>query len=146
MANNPYYDSLWVIIGAPLMVLAINTFIVILMGVDKYDQLGIDHVVHLIGGAGVAMSTAGLLLRLSRRGLIQLVDVNLFRLTVLGILSLVIIGWEIFEYLLFVFDLFSHWFGENIYTDTVVDMICGLLGGAVVMLTLDKCQTKSCER
>ena len=104
------------------------------------EEYKIDNVVHGFGGGSACLSSAGVLWHLVHRQIIKLQDENVFRLLVFGFLSFVIIGWEIFEYIVFYPDEFLT------YTDTISDMICGLIGGLFAMYFLRKpvlCKTSS---
>ena len=49
---------------------------------------------------------------------------------VFGCVCFVVIGWEIFEYVIY------HPFEFLTYGDTIADMVCGLFGGAFAVCTL----------
>ena len=76
----------------------------------------------------VFISIAGVLWHLVHREIITLQDENLFHFLVFGFLCFAVISWEIFEYLFFPI------FQENPYSDTITDMICGLIGGLLAKL------------
>ena len=73
------------------------------------------------------MSTSGVLWHLIHRELIVLQDEKVFRFLVFGFLCFIVISWELFEYIVFYPDIYLT------YTDTISDMICGLIGGLFVM-------------
>ena len=73
-----------------------------------------------------------LLWHLVQREIITLQDENVFRILVFGLLCFVVIGWEILEYILQIEPDYLT------YTDTISDMICGLIGGLSAMLFLRK--------
>ena len=57
------------------------------------------------------------------RKIIDLQDENVFRMLTYGFLCFVVISWEILEYIV---DIGPEYLT---YSDTVTDMICGLIGG-----------------
>ena len=61
-------------------------------------------------------------------GKISLRDENVFRFLVFGFLCFAVISWEIFEYITLSVT------QDNLYSDTITDMICGLIGGLVAMV------------
>lgn len=134
----PYFGSAWVIIFAPIFVLIVNTSIVIIIGVSRYDEIGADNIMHFLGGAAATMFSAGILWRLMQCKIIRIVNIYCFRLLVLGMLSAIIMSWEILEYILQATGYLSYWLGQLTYTDTVTDMILGLIGGTLVIFTIKR--------
>jgi hypothetical protein len=131
LSKKPFYSSITIIVFLPLAVFFICG-ILILFGMSPLEENKIDNVVHGFGGGSACLSSAGVLWHLVRRQIIKLQDENVFRLLVFGFLSFVIIGWEIFEYIVFYPD------EVLTYTDTISDMICGLIGGLFAMYFLRK--------
>ena len=95
---------------------------------ESYDGNGIDKLFHVLGGASVSISVAGVLWNLIDLDIIELRDTLVLRFLVFGFLCFAVISWEIFEYLFFPI------FQDNPYSDTITDMICGLIGGLLAML------------
>jgi len=88
----------------------------------------VDKIFHLFGGISVSISAAGVVWQLLRRGIIVLQDKIVFGFLVFGFLCFVIISWEIYEYIVFYPQKYLT------YTDLIIDMICGLIGGLIALL------------
>ena len=101
-----------------------------LFGMRTFEENKIDSIVHGFGGGSACLSSAGVLWHLVRREIITFQDENVLRFLAFGFLCFVVIGWEIFEYIIF------HPSEFLTYTDTISDMICGLIGGVFTMLFL----------
>jgi hypothetical protein len=80
---------------------------------------------HIFGGMSISISTSGILWHLVRRKIIVLQDKNVFRFLVFGSVCFAVISWEIFEYILPIDPEYLTYS----YSDTIIDMICGLIGG-----------------
>jgi hypothetical protein len=89
------------------------------------DEHRIDKLFHVVGGMSISISTSGVLWHLVHRKIIVLQDKNVFRFLVFGSVCFAVISWEIFEYFL----PFDPEFLSFTYSDTIFDMICGLIGG-----------------
>ena len=87
----------------------------------------IDNLSHLFGGMSISISTAGVLWHLVYRKIIVLQDSKVFGFLIFGFLCFVVISWEIYEYIVFYPDEYMT------YTDLIVDMVCGLIGGLIVI-------------
>ena len=94
------------------------------------DENRIDKVFHILGAVSIYFSAAGILWHLVRRKMIDLHDANVFRMLVYGFLCFVVISWEILEYIV---DIGPEYLT---YSDTVTDMICGLIGGLFAMFLI----------
>jgi len=151
MLKAPFYASITLIILLPIVIFFFNIILVLYLGtrmVDEYrfDQvlqlvmLGtkimngyrIDKIIHVIGGVGISFSAAGIVWHLVHRNLIKLVDQNVHRAVIFGFVCFAAIGWEVLEYL-FVYPIFPK---DITYTDTITDMISGLVGGFFAILLL----------
>jgi len=88
-----------------------------------------DNIYHFIGGTSISLSSAGFLWHLANRKIIAIQDIAVFRSLVFGCLCFAIISWEIIEYYL-LYTIFPEFLG---YSDTIIDMIFGLLGGVSVI-------------
>ena len=104
------------------MIFFANEILASLFGVRTLDKNKIDNIFHGLGSVSVYLSSAGVLWHLVRRKVISLQDENVFRFLVFGSLCLVVIGWELLEYLVYYPVYFLT------YVDTISDMICGLIG------------------
>ena len=122
-SRKPFYSSITIIVLLPLAVFLINGILMFVVGTRTLVEYKIDNVIHVFGGASICLSSAGILCHLMRRQIIMLQDENVFCFLVFGFLCFVVIGWETLEYVI----LYPHEFLT--YTDTISDMICGLIGG-----------------
>ena len=128
MSEKPLYSSITTIILLPLMVFFINIAFIYFLGSKSINGNMIDKVLHILGGVIISFSIAGIWWHLFHREIIVWQNIIIFRLLVFGFLSFVVIIWEILEYII---DF------EPIYlthSDTITDMICGLIGGLLAML------------
>ena len=92
--------------------------------IDKYE---IDKLLHILGGLSISFSIAGIVCHLAHRNIVSLQDIIIFRGLVFGFVCFGVISWEIIEYVV-QFD------PEYLtYSDTIRDMICGLIGGLIAM-------------
>ena len=124
--KKPFYSSIRIII-LPLLVICVNQSLLIFFGKKFVSENPTDIIFHVLGGASISMSTSGVLWHLIHRELIVLQDVKVFRFLVFGFLCFIVISWELLEYIVFYPDEYLT------YTDTISDMICGLIGGLFVM-------------
>ena len=129
MIDRPFYSSIKIIIVAPLLVFSANIVLIIILGMESYDGNKIDKLFHVLGGASVSISAAGILWNLKDLDIIELQDMLVLRCLVFGFLCFSVISWEILEYVLLP-PIFSEYLT---YTDTVTDMIFGLTGGLAAM-------------
>jgi len=127
ISRKPFYSSITLIIVLPSLVFLVNLLLVLSFEMRTLDEYMIDNIIHGFGGASVCVSTFGVLWHLIRRGTITLQDEKVFRFLVFGFLCFVVIGWEVLEYVIF------HPFEFLTYTDTISDMVCGLIGGLLAM-------------
>jgi len=127
LSGKPFYSSLVIIIWLPLLIFFLNIFLTIILGMKTFDENRIDKVLHLLGGVSISLSAAGVLWHLIRRQIIELQDVNVFRVVVLGFACFAVISWEILEYIVPYAP--EYW----TYSDTITDMICGLIGGLLAL-------------
>jgi hypothetical protein len=132
ISKKPFYSSMTIIVVLPLVVFFIFGILIIFLGMRAFEEKNIDSIVHGFGGGSACLSAAGVLWHLVRREIITLQDENVFRFLVFGFLCFVVISWEILEYIiLYPFEFLT-------YTDTIVDMICGLIGGLFALLFFRK--------
>ena len=99
-----------------------------IFGKETFHVYMVDKIFHIIGGIGVSISTAGVLWQLLRRKIIVLQDEIVFGFLVFGFLCFVIISWEIYEYIVLYPEKYMT------YTDLIIDMICGLIGGLIALI------------
>jgi hypothetical protein len=124
--NKPFYSSVIAIILMPVGVLStLGVLMISVSGARTWDQYGIDNILHMSGGISIALSTAGIVWHGIRREVIQLTSVLVVRVLVFGCVCLAIIIWEILEFII----VFPIWPELVSYSDTVIDMIYGLIGG-----------------
>ena len=128
MVEKPYYSSIKIIVLMPLLVFFLDMAYRYIFGEETYNVYKIDNISHLFGGMSVSISTAGVLWQLLRRGIIVLQDEIVFRFLIFGFLCFVVISWEIYEYIVLYPDKYMT------YTDLIIDMICGLIGGIFSLL------------
>ena len=93
--------------------------------VDKYE---INKFLHIAGSLSISFSIAGIFWHLAYQNIVSLQDPIVFRALVFGFVCFAIISWKIFEYV----SLFDSEYLT--YSDTIIDMICGLIGGLISML------------
>jgi hypothetical protein len=106
----------------------INGILIFIFGIRTLDENRIDKLFHVFGGMIISISIAGFLWHLMVREIIVLQDENVFCLLVFGFLCFLVISWEVFEYV------FIPIFQENPYSDAIIDMICGLIGGLFTII------------
>ena len=104
----------------------------VVLGIKTVDENRIDKVLHILGAISINFSIAGILRHLLRRKIIELQDANVFRILVFGFVCFAIISWEILGYVL------EIGLEYGTYSDTVTDMICGLIGGLFAMCTIQR--------
>ena len=129
LSVKPFYSKIATIIFLLPLIFSLNVALVIIYGHETLDENKIDKVFHILGGVSISLSAAGVLWHLIHQNKIQLQDANVFRALVFGIVCFAVIGWEVFEYFSF-FPLFPNVVS---YSDTIIDMICGLAGGLFAM-------------
>ena len=123
MPEKPLHSSITIILLMPLMVFFIAIALTYFLGVDIINEYKIDKILHIIGGVIISFSIAGILRYLSGRAMITLQDEKMFLTIVFGLVCFAVIIWEIFEY-------FIDFEPEYLtYSDTITDMIFGLIGG-----------------
>ena len=130
LSKSPFYSSKTVIILFPLLVFLLNIALIPLFGFKTLDQFRVDKIFHVVGGVAISVSIAGVLWHLVSRGIIELLEVTMLRILVFGCLCFVVISWEIAEYII-IFPLYPEYIASSssAYSDTVTDMIWGLVGG-----------------
>ena len=126
--QKPFFSSIMIIM-LPLLVICVNQSLLIFFGMKFVAENPTDIIFHVLGGASISMSTFGVLWHLVHRELMVLQDEKVICFLVFGFLCFAVISWEIFEYLFFPI------FQDNPYSDTITDMICGLVGGLFASLT-----------
>ena len=126
--EKPYYSSIKIIVMMPLIVFIGAYVYEYIFGKESFNVYMVDKIFHILGGIGVSISTAGVLWNLLRREIIVLQDEIVFRFLVFGFLCFVVISWEICEYIVLYPDKYMT------YTDLIVDMISGLIGGLIALL------------
>ena len=128
LPRKPFYSSTTIIILLPLLILFLNVVSISYFGMKTIDENRIDKVFHILGAISIYFSGAGILWHLLRRKILELQDAVVFRMLVFGFVCFTMICWEIFEYILNIEPEYLT------YTDTIADMICGLIGGLVGIL------------
>ena len=126
--EKPYYSSIKIIIMMPLIVLIGAYVYEYIFGKETFNVYMVDKIFHIFGGIGISISTAGVLWQLLRQKIIVLQDEIVFGFLVFGFLCFVIISWEIYEYIILYPEKYMT------YTDLIIDMICGLIGGLIAFL------------
>ena len=132
MSAKPFYSLITRIILPPLIIFFMNIALYYFLGPRIIDENRIDKVFHVLGGVVISFSIAGIWWHLFHREIFVLQDIIIFRLLVFGFLCFVIIGWEILEYIIGFAPKYLT------YSDTITDMICGLIGGLSAMLFIRK--------
>ena len=127
-----FYTSKYVIILLPLIVYLGHIVYKKIFGDDSFQIYFIDKIFHIFGGIVVSISFSGILWNLSRMNIIILKDKIVYTLLVYGLLSFVIIIWEIYEYIFLYPNI------HMTYDDLVLDMVCGLVGGIISLVFLIK--------
>lgn len=89
-----------------------------------------DVPMHLLGGCVAGVFAAGVVWHADRLSFIAVSDSRMLRLLVLGAVAFVVIGWEIFEY---VIDWSLSAGCQESVDDTIRDQILGMLGCLVVL-------------
>ena len=125
--EKPYYSSIKIIVLFPLLVFILDMAYKYIFGEETYNVYNVDNISHLFGGISISISTAGVLWHLIQRKIIVLQDAKVFDFLVFGFLCFVVISWEIYEYIVF------YPMEYMTYTDLIVDMICGLIGGLMAL-------------
>ena len=126
--EKPYYSSIKIIVLMPLLVFLGQIVYKHFFGEETFQLYMVDKIFHLFGGIGISISAAGVLWQLLRREIIVLQDKIVFGFLVFGFLCFVIISWEIYEYIVIYPQKYMT------YTDLIVDMIFGLIGGLIALL------------
>ena len=126
--EKPYYSSIKIIVLMPLLVYFSSKLFSNIFGEETFHLYMVDKIFHLFGGVSISISAAGVLWQLLRRGIIVIQDEIVFGCLVFGFLCFVIISWEIYEYIAFYPRKYMT------YTDLIVDMIFGLIGGLIALL------------
>jgi len=126
--EKPYYSSIKIIVMIPLIVFIGAYVYEYIFGKESFNVYMVDKIFHILGGIGVSISAAGVLWQLLRRKIIVLQDEIVFGLLVFGFLCFVIISWEIYEYIFLYPEKYMT------YTDLIIDMICGLVGGLIALI------------
>ena len=126
--ETPYYSSIKIIVLMPLIVFFGAMVSKYIFGDETYNVYMVDKIFHFFGGVGISISAAGVLWQLLHRKIIVLQDRIVFGFLVFGFLCFVIISWEIYEYFVLYPDKYMT------YTDLIIDMICGLIGGLIALL------------
>ena len=117
-----------IIILLPLLIFLLNVGLIVFLGIRLTNKYEIDKLLHILGGLSISFSVAGILCHLAYRNIVSLQDTIVFRGLVFGFVCFGVIGWEIFEYVVpFPREYLT-------YSDTIRDMICGLIGGLISML------------
>ena len=134
-SKKPFYSSKTIIVLFPLLVFLLNIALIPLFGYRALGEFRADKIFHVVGGVAISVSIAGVLWHLVCRGIIELHNVNVFQALVFGCLCFVVISWEIAEYI-FIFPLYPEYIASSnsAYSDTITDMIWGLVGGLFAML------------
>lgn len=119
------------IIGFPLLIFAFHG-LALLSGL--YDSIHfLDSVMHFAGGLVAALSFYGMLSLAQDRQHIRIGDTLVFRVLLIGLVAMVTIAWEVFEFLL---DAFTGTRWQVSIADTIKDQLLGVLGACVAVLRL----------
>ena len=132
LPQKPFYSSIAIIILLPSLIVILHIFVVINLGMKTIDENSIDKVSHILGAVSIGISAAGVLWHLMHQRIIELQNANVFRALVFGFVCFAVIGWEILEYILQIEPEYLT------YSDTIMDMICGLIGGLLSMFFIRK--------
>ena len=124
MTKTPFYASLITIVLMPLVVFVVNGILIFLIGMTIIEEYMIDKLLHVVGGLSISFSAAGVLWNLIERNFITVQDKHVSVTLVFGFVCFTVIGWEIAEYVVI-----DHI--HLTYSDTITDMICGLVGGLI---------------
>ena len=132
LPQKPFYSSIAIIILLPPLIVFLHIFVMIIFGMKTIDENNIDKVSHFLEAISIGISAAGVLWHLIRRKIIELQNINVFRILVFGFVCFAVIGWEIFEYI-FLIEFLPEYFTHS---GTIIDMICGLIGGLLAMFII----------
>jgi hypothetical protein len=127
LPRKPFYSLTTIIILLPLLVFCISVGLMYLFGVKAIQENRIDDIFHGFGGIAISLSAAGVLWHLEHRKIIELHNAIVFYALVFGFLCFTVISWEVLEYII---DIKPEYLT---YSDTIMDMICGLIGGLFAM-------------
>ena len=130
--EKPYYSLVKIIVLLPLLVFLVDMAYKYIFGEETYNEYNVDNISHLFGGISIIISTAGVLWNLVHQDIIVLQDSKVFGFLVFGFLCFVVISWEILEYIV---DIGPEYLT---YSDTITDMIFGMVGGLFAMLFFRK--------
>jgi len=127
MIKNPFFSSVKVIILMPLLLFLLNGAMIYYLGFDTIVKTNLDKILHILGGVCVSFSASGVVWNLVHRNVLDIQDSMVFRLLVFGSLCFAVVSWEILEYLVGIGSEYLT------YQDTILDMICGISGGCLVL-------------
>jgi hypothetical protein len=119
------------IVGLPLLLITLHA-VAMLNGV--YGLVNhFDSIMHFTGGIVSAISIMGMLAYAMENNWLKIDDRNVSRLLVIGLVTLITLAWELFE---FGFDAYfgTHW--QPSIGDSLKDQVLGVLGAVVVVLKL----------
>lgn len=123
MSARPLYSTITIIVLLPLAIFIADISLTYLLGMEVIVENRIDKVLHFVGGVSISLAIGGIVWRCVQREIIDIRDVNVFRLVVFGCMCFAVISWEILEYIV-------NFESEYLtYSDTITDMVCGLIGG-----------------
>jgi hypothetical protein len=130
ISNAPSVTSAWRILLPPVVVFAVHLCAWRAGAYDVFPRL--DVVMHLLGGFLVAGVLAWSLDWSAARGWIAPVDSRVAMATVLGLVTVVAVVWEFFEFGLdsLIATRYQHGLG-----DTLRDLALSMAGGAAFLLT-----------
>ena len=129
--TKPFYSTA-LGLSAPLIVLGLNQLLMLCYGTQFVSTQPVDKLFHVVGGASIAISAAGLVWHLTKRKLFVIQDSWTCKILIVGSVSFSVVAWEIFEYI-FIFPIYPMTLG---YVDTITDMSLGLAGGAVLTVLI----------
>ena len=116
----------------PLVVFFVAIILRYILGAEIINEYKIDDILHIIGGVIISFSIAGILRHLLGRSILTYQDDKTFLALIFGFVCFVVITWELFEY-------FTDFDPEYLtYSDTITDMIYGLIGGLIGMIFIRK--------
>ena len=119
------------IVGFPVLVFVVHG-VALVTGI--YEAINFfDSLMHVAGGLVAALSFYGMLGMAEDRRLLTIDDVRVLRLLLVGLVALVTIAWEVFEFLL---DAYVGTSWQLSIADTLKDQLLGVLGAVVVVLRI----------
>lgn len=119
------------IFGFPLLVFSVHALALVAGVYNDFQHF--DSLMHFSGGLVAALSIYGMLGLGADRGWFGLHAPLLMRLLIVGLVGLVTIGWEVFEFYL---DYFVGTEWQDSIGDTIKDQVLGVFGACVAVVRL----------